>query len=96
MSNKTPIPIPARIDEPPHLMLWSLDELMPMIVGLLVGIIVEQKLICVFAGFLLTKAYIKFRDSTPDGYMLHLIYAYGFWPSKSKTMINPYIKRLFP
>lgn len=28
-----PVKIPRRVDEPPHLLLWSADELAPMLLG---------------------------------------------------------------
>lgn len=90
-----PIRIPPRIDEPPHILLWSVDELAPMLLGLSFGILIGQALICFLIGFCITSAYRKFRDNHPDGYLLHLLYYAGFLPLKGK-MINPYIKRLFP
>ena len=91
-----PVTIPGRIDDPPHVLLWSADELVPMLVGLCFGIFIEQALICTAIGFVITSGYRKFRDSSPDGYLLHLLYHYGFLPAKGKSMLNPYIRRLFP
>lgn len=91
-----PIKIPSRIDEPPHIMLWSLDEMAPMMLGLVAGIMMGQALICTLIGFFITKAYRKFRDNSPDGYLLHLLYHWGLFPLKGRSMINPFIKRMFP
>tara|TARA_B100000446_G_scaffold184352_1_gene206169 strand:- start:49564 stop:49857 length:294 start_codon:yes stop_codon:yes gene_type:complete len=91
-----PIKIPGRVDDPPHMLLWSADELAPMLLGLTFGIFIGKALICTIAGFLVTSAYRKFRDNSPDGYFLHMLYAAGFIPPKGRSMINPFIKRLFP
>ena len=91
-----PIEIPSRIDEPPHLLLWSLDELAPILLGLAFGILIGKALICFLAGFFVTSLYKKFRDAKPDGYLFHMIYWGGFWPSKAKSMKNPYVRRYLP
>jgi conjugal transfer pilus assembly protein TraL len=92
----TPIKIPGRIDEPPHLILWSADELAPMLLGLTFGILIGEAFICTAVGFFITSLYRKFRDNNPDGYLLHMLYHAGILPPKGKSMINPYIRRLFP
>ena len=91
-----PITIPGRVDDPPHLMLWSSDELAPMLLGLTFGIFIGKALICTIIGFLITSAYRKFRENSPDGYLLHMLYYGGFLPPKGRSMINPYIRRIFP
>lgn len=91
-----PVHIPRRIDEPPHLLLWSADELAPMLIGLVVGLVLGKALICTLAGFLVTNLYRRFRDSRPDGYLLHMIYWSGLLPSKARSLVNPFIRRFFP
>jgi len=91
-----PINIPSRIDDPPHLLLWSMDELAPMLIGLVVGIVLEEALIFTALGFVVTSFYRRFRDNNPDGYLLHMLYYAGFLPPKGRLMINPYIKRFQP
>lgn len=92
----SPIKIPQRIDDPPHLLIWSADEFIPMMLGLVFGIAVGKAAIFCFIGFLVTRSYRKFRDNSPDGYMLHALYYWGFLPPKARSMINPYIRRLLP
>jgi len=91
-----PVQIPRRIDEPPHLLLWSADELAPMLIGLVVGLVLGEALICTVIGLLVTNLYRKFRDSTPDGYLLHMIYWTGLLTTKARSMVNPFIRRFFP
>ncbi|MCG7879817.1 MAG: type IV conjugative transfer system protein TraL [Candidatus Thiodiazotropha endolucinida] len=90
------IKIPRRIDEPPHFLLWSADELAPMLLGLTFGIFIGEALICTICGQLITSAYRKYRDNRPDGYLMHMLYHWGLFPTKSKLFLNPYINQLFP
>lgn len=90
------VKIPQRIDDPPHLLLWSADELAPMLIGLTVGIVIGKAFICFLGGLLITNLYRRYRDSRPDGYMLHIIYWIGLLPTKGKSMINPYNRRFLP
>ncbi|WP_345195131.1 type IV conjugative transfer system protein TraL [Kistimonas scapharcae] len=91
-----PIDIPDGIDDPPQFLLWSLDELMPIVLALGAGILIEQVLICLLGAIGLVKIYRRYRDAKPDGFMLHSIYWAGFLPSKSKTVPNPFVRRFLP
>ena len=48
--NVQPVRIPTRAGDPPHMLLWSADEIMPIIGGLGIGIVLDQVLICVVIG----------------------------------------------
>ena len=90
------VKIPGRIDDPPHFLLWSADELAPMMLGITVGVFLGKALICFLIGFLITNLYRKFRDNNPDGYLQHMLYWSGIPITKSRCMVNPYIRRFFP
>lgn len=90
-----PVKIPRRVDEP-HLLLWSADELAPMLLGLTIGVIIGKALICFIGGLLVTNLYRRFRDNHPDGYLLHMIYWAGFIATKAKSMKNPFVRRYLP
>lgn len=91
-----PIEIPTRADDPPYMLMWSSDECLPVLLGFSFGIIIEQVFACTIAGFIIAHFYRKYRDQHADGYLFHLLYWYGFGFSRSKSMINPFIKRLIP
>lgn len=91
-----PVRIPTRADDPPHLLMWSADEILPLVGGLGLGIVLDQVLMCVLAGSVATNLYKRFRDLHPDGYLMHLAYHYGFGFSRAPSMINPFIKSLLP
>ncbi|EPC8310143.1 type IV conjugative transfer system protein TraL, partial [Salmonella enterica subsp. enterica serovar Montevideo] len=84
------------VDEPPHLLLWSADELAPMLLGLTIGVIIGKALICFLGGLLVTNLYRRFRDNHPDGYLLHMIYWAGFIMTKAKSLKNPFVRRYLP
>ena len=66
--------IPTQIDAPQHLLLWSADEVVPIAVGLIIGMILHKALICTLIGMGMTHFYRKFRDQHPDGYLMHRFY----------------------
>lgn len=88
--------IPTRADQPPYLLLWSSDECLPVLTGLIFGFFLEQVVICTTIGFIIAHFYKKYRDQHADGFLMHLLYWYGFGFCRSKSMINPYTKRLIP
>ena len=91
-----PTKIPGWIDQPPHLLSWSADELVPMILGLTIGVVIGKALVCFLIGVGITNLYRRFRDNHPDGYLLHMIYWAGFIMTKAKSMKNPYVRRYLP
>lgn len=91
-----PVRIPTRCDDPIHVLIWSLDELAPMFIGLVVGMAFGQAMIGVAIGFLITNFYKKYRDSHADGYLIHIAYWAGMLFTKARLMVNPYIRRFYP
>ncbi|PTZ29652.1 type IV conjugative transfer system protein TraL [Pseudomonas aeruginosa] len=87
-----PIKIPAYIDQPPHVMFWRLDEVMPIGIGLVAGVLLAQLILCTVVGLLLARFYRRFCDNRPDGYLLHAIYwHWGAISCKSvRSMPNSY------
>lgn len=92
-----PTRIPRRIDEPPHLLMWPLDEVLPIFVGIAIGLFIGSMFYTLIIGFIIAKLYKAKKDKTPDGFFFHFFF---WWTSvgsgKAKTMINPFIRRLFP
>lgn len=91
-----PVRIPRRIDESPHFLLWSSDELAPMLIGLTIGTFVGRAITFFIIGLFLTNLYRRFRENHADGYLLHAIYWWGFMPSKAKSFKNPFIRKYLP
>lgn len=91
-----PVKLPTKIDEPHQFLLWSADEMIPLMTLFVTGIILEQALLFTGIGFFLTSIYKKYKNSKPDGYLLHYLYWIGLIPTKAKTMVNPFIRRFYP
>lgn len=88
-----PVRIPDRIDEPPNVLFWRLDEAMPIGIGLVAGVLLAQLTLCLLAGLVLARFYRRFCDNKPDGFLLHAVYwhmgAVPFAKTK-RTMPNSY------
>jgi len=91
-----PVAIPRRIDDPPHILLWSADEILPMMFGLVIGIIFKQALLCFLIGFAVTNLYKRFRDDHADGVLLHMLYWCGLAKGRARSMKNPFVRNYFP
>jgi conjugal transfer pilus assembly protein TraL len=91
-----PVAIPKTIDDPIHLLLWSADEIVPFMVCMLTGMLVDQLLPSLAMGVFAVKFYRRFRDNRPDGYTLHAVYWLGLLPSNAITIPNPFIRRFYP
>ena len=91
-----PVQIPLRADDPLHILMWSADEIVPIIAGLTIGILVKSVFLFLLLGTVISKLYARFREYHSDGYLLHMAYHYGFGFPRSESMINPFIRRLIP
>jgi len=91
-----PVQIPKMIDDPPHVLLWSADEMAPVALGLVIGMFTGNALVLTLLGLAVTKLYRRYRDGHPDGYMLHGLYWTGLMPMKVIGATNPYIRSYLP
>ncbi len=91
-----PVEIPRRVDEPPHLLLWSMDELAPILVGMFCGVMFGSMGLFLILGMVVAHFYGKYRDNHPDGLFLHIIYWMGFPIVRSRLFTNPYCRQYLP
>ncbi len=91
-----PVEIPAYIDDPPHFLFWRADEIAPVLLGLVLGMLTANALLLTTLGLLLTRLYRRFRDGKPDGYILHALYHIGLLPSRARSVPNPFIRQYLP
>jgi conjugal transfer pilus assembly protein TraL len=85
-----PLDLPQGVDAPPSLLLWRLDDLIPLILMLMVGILADRLLMFVLLGLALSRLYGRFRDSRPDGFALHWAYWHGLVPLAARSCPNPF------
>ncbi len=88
--------IPARVGDPPHLLMWQADEIAPLMLGVILGILIKNLTICLVVGWAMMKVYRKYRDAAPDGFILHKLYALGLYSGRGRSMINPFNRLLLP
>jgi len=96
-----PVKIPRLVDEPPSVLVWTLDELAPIMLGLVFGIFTGNVTILLGLGLVVTSLYKRFRDGRPDGYLNHLLYWIGIelrWPfgRQAQTIVNPFSNHFRP
>ena len=87
-----PVELPQGVDEPPSLLLWRLDDLIPLILMLVIGILADRLLLFLLSGFVLARLYGRFRDSRPDGFALHWCYWHGLLPLPARSCPNPFAR----
>ena len=91
-----PVEIPRHVDDPPTLLLWRIDDLVPVVLMLAFGILSDQLLVFLVGGIMLVRLYGRFRDSRPDGYALHWAYWIGLLHLRARTAPNPFIRAFLP
>lgn len=96
MSEHAAQPIPRHINLPQQIFFWSTDELVPFSVLFVLGMITGLLIQGLLAGIALMVFLRRFRDSRPDGYLLHRLYAWGLIPIKGNAAINPLHRRILP
>ena len=64
-----PVAIPKTIDDPIHILLWSADEIVPFMVCMLTGMLIDHFIPALALGVIAVKFYRRFRDNRPDGYL---------------------------
>lgn len=92
MSNKPEL-IPRNADDGMMILLWSADELLPGILVFLVGILIQQKLLCFVLAILAVRWFRKMKEGRPDGFLFHSLYWIGLvGAGKARSFQNPFVR----
>lgn len=91
-----PVKIPTEIDTPHQVLLWSTDEFIPFMFFLVIGNLSDHLILGVLLGTALGHLYKRYKNTRPDGYLLHFFYWYGLGKSKGKTYVNPFKREFLP
>lgn len=95
-----PIEIPQYVDDPPQFLLWQIDQIGPLMIAAVVGVLADMLFLSLFLGVLASWAYSRLAESNPEGYAYHVLYAWGFTRipgmPRRRTMPNPFIYRYLP
>lgn len=90
VSDQQELKLPRTLDDPPQFLLWSADEIIPIILAILFGIMTDHFFAFLLVGFVMWRVMRRFKESRPEGYMLHLLYWIGLPIGKARLLPNPY------
>jgi conjugal transfer pilus assembly protein TraL len=96
MSEDAPISIPDLVDEPPHFLIWQIDEVISIAVGLIIGLLFNAPIYGILFGVFVRSKYIKIRDGKPKGFIMHRIRSMGLILEKNEhgtAMQSPLVKK---
>ncbi|SFC91445.1 conjugal transfer pilus assembly protein TraL [Thiohalospira halophila DSM 15071] len=82
--------VPREVDDPPVMMMWSGEELGLFSVFFVIGFMLEQLLILCLIGALAVKYLRRYRNTRQEGAMIHQLWWLGFWPTKARSVGNPF------
>jgi conjugal transfer pilus assembly protein TraL len=89
--------MPRALDEQMYVLFWSADELLPGLFIFIMGVLINQKLLCLLVAIVVTKLFRKLKEGNPDGFLLHLGYWYGLISGKKAySMPNAFIREFIP
>ena len=91
-----PTQIPTHHDDPQWIIIWPIDELLPVVACGCAGILFSAAALMTFAGYLVSRAYHRAKDTKPNGFVEHWAYSKGVFFSKSRTMKNTFNRRFLP
>ncbi len=91
-----PMAIPVEIDSPQQVLLWSVDEFAPFMIFLVAGNFLNHFFLGLGIGWVVSHLYRRFKNTRPDGYLMHLLYWVGLTTLKEVTWVNPYQREYMP
>lgn len=90
-----PVPIPRHVDEPVQILLWSADEVLPLLILLGIGIAVGRVFSLLVIGLLVTKIWVRYKNSKPEGYIFHKLFWYGVVSGRGRCK-NGFVREYLP
>lgn len=91
-----PIRFPKYIDTPQRLLFWTADQMVPFSVIVVIGMLMKSLFLSIIVGCLVSMAFTRYRDSRPDGFLIHMAYWYGILVPKGRSILSPFHRRIFP
>jgi conjugal transfer pilus assembly protein TraL len=89
--------MPRDLDDQMYVLFWTTDELLPGMAIFVVGVLIDQKLVCLLVALAMTKLFRRLKEGNPDGFLLHMGYWYGIIADRrAYTMPNAFIREFVP
>jgi conjugal transfer pilus assembly protein TraL len=91
------IKIPRYIDANQVILFrWTFDELAIFGTFFIIGIITGHPTIGMGIGMVAVRSFSRYRNTKPDGFLLHVMYWWGFVPLKNRSALNAFHRRILP
>lgn len=84
MNEEELINVPSLVDEFDHYLIWQLDEIIIVTIGLIGGILFDSPIVGALVGYYVRGRYIDLRDTKPSGYVFHLLRDKGLIADEAK------------
>lgn len=84
------IRLPRTLDDPPEILLWSSDELVPLMLCIGIGLFIDHFFIMLFVGIVMWRVLRRYKDSRPNGHLMHALYWVGMPLGKHPLLANAY------
>ena len=91
-----PLRMPRSLDEQMYVLFWTADEILPGLAIFILGVLINEKLLCLLLALIVTKLFRKLKEGNPDGFLLHLGYWYGLIGNRAYSMPNAFIREFVP
>lgn len=91
-----PTEFPSHHDDPQWIIIWPIDEILPIVACGCAGILFSQATIMVIIGYVISRAYHSAKAVKQRGFVEHWLYSKGLFFSKSRTMKNTFNRHFFP
>lgn len=89
--------MPRNLDDQMYVLFWTSDELFPGLFIFIVGVLVNQKLLCLLLALVVTKLFRQMKEGTPDGFLLHIGYWHGLISGRrAYSMPNAFVREFIP
>jgi len=90
------VAVPIHLDAPKRMLFWTVDQVVPFALLFMVGMMAGRLFFGIVAGCVFSWSIQRFKNARSDGLMQHFAYWYGVAPLKGRSIINPFIRRIFP
>ena len=88
------IPFPAAVDEAtPIAGTITTDELIPVALGIIVGIVTEHIRVFLPIGIAMVFIYRRVKETQPAGFVKHWLYYHGIYSENNKEFAEPFKRK---
>lgn len=92
------VSLPRHVDAPQRFLLWTVDQAIPFLLIVGLGIFLNMLMLSIIIGIALSYYFNRYKESRSDGYIKHMFWWYGMASTggKVRSVVNPFVRRIFP